>query len=387
VAAAFLLTFAAQAFGQMATVSGTVKDQEGKPMAGAVVLWKSQDTGQQYKLKTDKKGQYKSIGISPGKYNVILQDKDGKELDHVNNVQASVAKDENVIDFDLQKEMAQNQSTIAAAADASATGNTKQAQQAQQQLTPEQKKQLEQYQAAMKENQKIKGLNQMLSTARTAEQAGNYDEAINTMAQATTADPTRDLLWGVKANIEMDAATKAADKTKQTEYYNGAINDYKKALELCSANPAAETCKGNVAGYHNNLGQAYVKTGNMQAAMAEYQNAANLDPQNAGKYWYNVGAVLTNAGKTDEANQAFDKAIQADPNNAVAYYQKGINLLAKATVDPKSGKTQYPEEAGKDLQKYLELQPEGPYAAQAKEVLASLGESVQTSYGKGKKSR
>ena len=53
---------------------------------------------------------------------------------------------------------------------------------------------------------------------------------------------------------------------------------------------------------------------------------------NAGTYYFNEGAVFTNTGKVDEAIAAFDKAIQIDPNNADAYYWKGVNMMGKATI-------------------------------------------------------
>ena len=41
---------------------------------------------------------------------------------------------------------------------------------------------------------------------------------------------------------------------------------------------------------------------------------------------------MTNAGKVDDAIAAFDKCIAADPNKADAYYQKGVNMIGKATL-------------------------------------------------------
>ena len=118
-------------------------------------------------------------------------------------------------------------------------------------------------------------------------------------------------------------------------------------------------------------------------AAAEYTTAAQLDPPNAGMYYFNLGAVLTNSGKVDEANAAFDKAIAADPARSEAYYWKGVNLLGKASLD-KAGKMAAPPGTADAFKKYLELEPSGRYASAAKEMLATIGEKVQTSYGKGK---
>src|SRR3981081_4205101 len=83
------------------TVKGTCKDSEGKPIAQADVEWTGVESGHTYKLKTNNKGEYFSLGIVPGKYNVKLS-KDGKELFHFSNF--PVGLDESVLDFDLKKE-------------------------------------------------------------------------------------------------------------------------------------------------------------------------------------------------------------------------------------------------------------------------------------------
>jgi tetratricopeptide (TPR) repeat protein len=92
---------------------------------------------------------------------------------------------------------------------------------------------------------------------------------------------------------------------------------------------------------------------------------------------------MTNNNKVDEAIQAFDKAIAADPNKADAYYWKGVNLIAKAQTD-KNGKVVPAPGTAEALNKYLELQPNGPYAEGAKGMLQMIGSTVETSYGKKK---
>src|ERR1700719_2090257 len=83
------------------TVKGTCKDSEGKPIAQAEVEWTGIESGHTYKLKTNNKGEYFSLGIVPGKYNVKLS-KDGKELFHINGF--GVGLDETELPFDLKKE-------------------------------------------------------------------------------------------------------------------------------------------------------------------------------------------------------------------------------------------------------------------------------------------
>src|SRR5579862_8416689 len=89
------------------TVKGTCKDAEGNPVADGIVVFSNLDNGQKYTLKTNKKGEYFSLGITPGKYNVTLyknadDQKAGKEMDHANGFQVQL--DENDLPFDIKKE-------------------------------------------------------------------------------------------------------------------------------------------------------------------------------------------------------------------------------------------------------------------------------------------
>ena len=65
--------------------------------------WTGTESGHTYKLKTNNKGEYFSLGIVPGKYNVKLS-KDGKELFHLNGI--PVGLEETDQDIDLKKEQA-----------------------------------------------------------------------------------------------------------------------------------------------------------------------------------------------------------------------------------------------------------------------------------------
>jgi tetratricopeptide (TPR) repeat protein len=238
-------------------------------------------------------------------------------------------------------------------------------------MTPEQKAQQEKIQ---KENATIKTLNEKLAAASAAEQAGNYDQAIATLKEATTIDPNRDLLWFKLGDTYRNAAPKQTDPAQKTQMYNDAIAAYQKALAI----------KPNDGAYLNNLGDVQAKAGKVDDAIKTFTRAAQSDPTHAAQYYFNLGAVLTNTGKVDDAVQAFDKAIAADPTKADAYYWKGVNMLGKATTD-KTGKMTAPEGTAEAFNKYLELQPQGPYADAAKQMLGTIGAPVETSFGKGKK--
>jgi len=358
-----------QAFAQTTgTVKGVCKDLDGKPIGDAQVEWTNLDNGRKYDLKTNKKGEYFSLGITPGKYKVTLS-KDGKEIYHFNGV--SVGGDETPLDFDMKKEQ------------------TAQAQGAG--LSQEQLKQRQEQEAKVsKENLTIKSLNEKLAAAKQAADAGDFNTAKNTMAEATQADPSRDLLWAKLGDYTVSAASKETDAEAKKKDFSDAVSDYQKAVDLkqkaFDAEPAKKTPDATkvLAQYYNNLGQAQSKASQSDDAIKSYNMAAQLDPTGAAQYYFNEGAVLTNTGKVDDAIAAFDKAIAADPNRADAYYWKGVNMIGKATL--KGDKMVAPDGTAEAFNKYLELQPNGPFAEPAKQMLASIGASIETSFGtkKGK---
>src|SRR6202021_3607227 len=131
------------------TVKGVCKDAQGNPVADAIVVWTNSDNGQKYTLKTNKKGEYFSLGLTPGTYLVTLYKnaddmKAGKERNPVKELKVQL--DENTLDMDVKKEM-----------ESAAKG---------QGLSPEQLKQMQEQQAKQaKESMTVKSLNEKLNAA------------------------------------------------------------------------------------------------------------------------------------------------------------------------------------------------------------------------------
>jgi len=350
------------------TVKGVCKDAQGNPIVDGIVVWQNSDNGQKYALKTNKKGEYFSLGLSPGAYLVTLYKnaddmKAGKEMDHVKGFKVQL--DENTLDMDVKKEM-----------ENAAKG---------QGLSPEQLKQMQEQQAkAAKETTTVKSLNEKLNAAKTAADAGDFDTAIASLNEATQVDATRDLLWFKLADYYRLSATKQTDPAEKQKRLASAVEDYQKAIDLkkAAANDKDPNASKNLAAYYNNLAEAYAKSNKVDDAVKTYELAAQADPGNAAQYYFNEGAVLTNSGKVDDALAAFNKVIGADPNRADAYYWKGVNMIGKATLQ--GDKMVAPPGTAESFQKYLELQPTGTYADAAKQMLASIGSSVETNYGKKK---
>lgn len=353
------------------TVKGVCKDAQGNPLVDGVVLYANQDSGQKYSLKTNKKGEYFSLGVAAGNYIVTLYKnaddaKANKELFHFNKFQVSLG--DNTLDFDMKKQ-----------AEEAAKG---------QGLTPEQLKQMQEAQEKQKkEVNTVKALNEKIVAANTAAKAGDFDTAISTLNEATQMDATRDILWAQLADAYRGSATKQTDPAEKTRRLQEAVTDFQKAIDIKQKSIEASTKKDpednkRLAAYYNNLGEAAGKSGKLDDAVKAYSQAAQINPEGAASYYYNAGAVLTNAGRVDDAIAAFDKCIAADPTKADAYYQRGVNMIGRATLQ--GDKMVAPPGTAENFQKYLELQPAGPYADVAKQMLASIGASVETGFGKKK---
>ena len=322
------------AVAQVTGMKGVCKDQEGKFITDGVLEIVNTDTSRKMTTKTDKNGEYRIIGLTPGNYDVALI-RNGVKVDTVSKVPVGVG-DMRDVNFDLKKDVA------------AAKGPTEE--------------ELKKQQETVKQNEKIKGVNARLGEVRDLEKAGNYDQAITMMQELTTADASKDLLWAY-----LGEAYTGGKK------YPEAIEAYQKAIAI----------KGDSALYHNALANAYNKAGQPDKAIAEYTQVAQMDPAGAATAYFNIGIVNYNASKSDDAVAAFDKSISLDPNKADSYYYKGMALLTKATL-AKDGKYSPAPGTVEAFQKYLDLKPDGPNAQTAKDTITMLGSSVETTFGKQK---
>jgi len=365
------LLVAGSAVAQTTMLQGDVKDQNGQPLKGAVIVLDRTDIKGHYQVKTDKKGHWLYMGLPAGTYDISCS-VSGQIMDKVSNVKSGYG-DNPPVNFDLRKVAAQKAET----AKANANG----------QLTTEQehamtKEQREKYEAALKKNSEAIKHNKALDDANNAGQealkagaadtdkakkATDYQAAVDAFTKGTQLDANQVVFWSGlgDAYYGLGNTQTGDDRTKSLD---GAADAYKKAIAL----------KPDEAGLYNQLGNVYGAERKIPEATEALNKAAQLDPTMAAKAYYNLGATLVNSGHADEAADFFKKAIDADPNYADANYQYGICLLGKATTDPKTGKVVPPPGTSEAFHKYLELQPNGPYAQSAKDMLAQLGDTVQT---------
>jgi len=362
--ALFLSTLA---FAQITTIEGDVKGVDGQPVKGAVIKLVRTDIKGNYSVKSDKRGHWFYTGLPLGTYDISCEI-DGKVVDSMKGVHSKYSES-TTIDFDAKKIADQNAALQKAADGGQLSKDVERA------LTPEQKAQLEKQAKERSETMKKNAaLNDAFNAGMAAMDAKNYDEAVKNFVKANELDPSQLAVWdNLGAAYLAQAGTQTgADKTATMDK---AIETYKKAIEISP----------NTAALYNQLGNAYGAERKIPEAQDALNKAATLDPAMAAKAFYNMGANLVNGGQNDAAADFFKKAVAADANYADAHYQLGICLLAKATVDSKTGKITPPDGTADEFQKYLQLKPDGPFAQSAKEMLASLGETVQTQFSTKKK--
>jgi tetratricopeptide (TPR) repeat protein len=375
---------AAPAIAQNATVHGKVVNPVGQAVTDGKVKFTKDISSPPKERKftnitpTDAQGNYKAADVPPGDYMLVVEEQ-GKDVDFTSQPVTLKAGDDKTVDFDMTRAEYINS------------------------MTPEQKKALEEYKAnnakAVDANKKIANLNATLATVRAdlkAAQptAGDVSKDVTDMKSAVDAKPDESILWISYGNTleaqgdhlakaDKDAHKPVSGDADAMKSYDDAIEAYKKGAELNAA--SKKPVPADQAAAWNGAGNALAKQGKPVDAAAAFENAVKVEPANAGMFYGNEAAVLFNAGQTDAAAAAADKAIAADPNRADAYFIKGQALIAKSSFDAKTQKIVPPPGCVDAYQHYLALAPDGPHASAVKEVLASLGEKIDTSYKAGRK--
>jgi tetratricopeptide (TPR) repeat protein len=366
----FLLLASCAAWAQTTTLEGDVKDENGQPLKGALIVLTRTDIKGHYQVKSDKKGHWLYTGLPYGKYDIECQ-VDGKTMDKVNGVQSSYG-DSKPINFDLQKVKSEQ----VAAQQANQSGQL--TEQQSKAMTKEQKEALE---AQLKKNSEItkknKALNDAYNSAQDQIKAANaetdpakkvtdFQSAIDSLNKAGEMDPSQVAIWNTLGDAYrgLGRAQTGDDRTKD---FDQAIAAYRKSLAIRED-----------AGVYNEIGNLYGSEKKFPEATEALSKAAQLDPSMAAKAYFNMGANLVNGGQPAKAAEYFKKATDADPNYSEAWYQYGSLQMMQGSVNAKTGAQIYPPDTAPALKKYLELQPNGPHAAEATAMLQAMGETVET---------
>lgn len=365
VLAAILLTLVtSSAFAQTGQLRGRVLGQDGQGLRDAMVFIERVGVRGNYKVKTNKKGNYFHAGLPLGQYNVRLE-VDGKQVYNINGYQIKLGE-EKPLNFDLGEIMREAQAAQSGA------GPTKD------QLAAMSEQQRKEYEKALKARQqqisKNKELNETFNAGMEAKRLKDYAVSVQHFRKALELDADQHVIWGNMAEA-LSGLVGTKTGAERDQVGEEAITTYRKAIEL-EPDPA----------YHNNLGLLLIRMQRIDEGTAELEKAAQMAPDNAGTYYFNLGATMVNTGNTQGAIDAFRKATVAQPDFANAYYQLATVLVGTAQMKD-DGSVIPAEGTVEAYQKYLDLEPQGPYAASAQAMVQSLSGKLETTFEQPKKRR
>ena len=354
-----------------AQVEGTVT-QSGTPLPNVSVVLTNKGTGKVFKVKTDKNGKFMTVGVPYGEYEVEVISSSGEKLFHQKSTQVapgeSTAASVMKIDINETKSNSGNQEGQTGQGQ---SGSTEKGQ-------PQPKYTKEQIEEIKKANEKATNTNALIKQAMDAINAKNWQEAQVPLTQLVAVDPNN---WQYQSAL--------GDTYLNLGQFDQAVDAYQKGIQAAEANspvdpknPATDPAKKKVgeAKMLTNQGNAYLKLHKNAEATADFTKAASMDPNPGVAYW-NLCATNYNTGNVEGALDACDKAIAADPNRADAYFIKGSLLIAGSKTEA-DGKVVAPPGTSEALNKYLELQPDGPHAADVKQMLAYIGSKIENTYKK-----
>jgi tetratricopeptide (TPR) repeat protein len=258
-----LVTLASPAFAQGGTLRGKVIDDQNKPVNGAKITMVETGTNRKFETKTDSKGEWRQIGLSPGNYTVTA-DKDG--LSQMFEVR--VGLDTKEVNFALGQ------------------GGK---------MTAEQ---------AKKEAARVEGIKTAFAEGATLTNAGKLDEAIAKFNEVLVEVPKC-----VECHVNLGAIhSRKQDWAKAEEHY-------KLALEM----------KPDSVESMNGLANVYNAQKKFKEASAMSAEAAKLGGATGGnaESLYNQGVIAWNGNDFPKAQELFTAAIKADEKHAEAHFMLG----------------------------------------------------------------
>ena len=346
----FLVTPTATA--QTTRLSGKVLDFQGNPYPDVVITITNKDTGQTFVVQTDKDGKFLQVGLHSGTYSVNFK-KDNVDYTEIAKIDGSMG-DKGWVLTENFKDIAKNK------------GYDPEAAKKQQEAANKFKEMKTHFDNGVHAITDADATKQQLKTAAADQKATlqaqlntDYQTAITEFEQAQQGAPDKDPnLPTILGNLGVA--------------YDGAG----KYPEAADALQKAVAVKPTPALYMQ-LGTDLARIGKLPEADAACEKAATLDPTNkaVGEGCYkNMGVVLVNSGKMKDAMEPLLKATALNPKDADAWYLLGNALTAQVDTKKEGGKDVYviPPGTTEAYQKYLDLEPNGPHAAEAKASLESL---------------
>jgi superkiller protein 3 len=176
-------------------------------------------------------------------------------------------------------------------------------------------------------------------------------------------------LAAASAELDQQAALTPQDPTllRRKAWIAEQKGDPKAAIEANEALVAAQP--DNVEAWLA-LGSMYAAQGQPDKSEQAFTHVVELDPKNAYKTFFNIGVLIENKPSRTEAEErraleAFQKATEINPDYGKAHRHLAYALLRSGDLPG----------AKRELQRYLELEPNAADAAEVKALVSGLPSS------------
>jgi tetratricopeptide (TPR) repeat protein len=122
------------------------------------------------------------------------------------------------------------------------------------------------------------------------------------------------------------------------------------AIAACTRRiKSGQLSNSNLSIVYNNRGIEWKKKGDIERALADFNQAVRYDPTNPKSYFHRAD-ILDDKGNVDAAIADYDQAIRIDPKYANAYFNRSIVKEKKGDMDG----------AFSDVAQYVALEPADP---------------------------
>jgi tetratricopeptide (TPR) repeat protein len=177
--------------------------------------------------------------------------------------------------------------------------------------------------------------NAELMLVNTLTKLGDFEAAASHLQKLAKRQPRNERVWYLLGRVYMQLSEQALGKINEIDpnsvwaheisaelmesmkNYDGAIVEYKKAIEVAPQQP----------GLHFKLGDLYWSLSQWDNATGEFQAEQQVDPRNCAVEW-KLGDILLQKGvEPDAALKHVDKALAACPNLAEARADRGRALI------------------------------------------------------------
>lgn len=247
--------------------------------------------------------------------------------------------------------------------------------------------------------QKISDVNAAIVAARAATKDTHYADAEALMLQVTSSRPELVVPWvelglaqlSLKKYLEAEKSFKMAigtdPSTPQATHSADLYQQPAGAEAVDGVAPTSTRVSRDMATHteritkqrqpdvlgtaYASLGEIYIHEGKFVEAQSAFDRAAQSNPAQEGAYRESEVIFFYQVGNAAAQLAAAEKAIGADPTRAKPYFFEAQALISKATIDPQTQKMVLPSSCADAFRKYLQLEPNGQFAADAQAILAA----------------